>query len=142
MFSSRTYEHHRLFERIFSILLASINPSHQCSQHSRQQFSSPKCLSTVTSLSRVWNYYSVDSLQNGHSLRRFASYCPLLVRPMRAPTDKHACQSRSTLATSLLSRQYLSDLKIITPSSYPLGTVRPLYRTGVSLLSRERFLCI
>ena len=25
---------------------------------------------------------------------------------------------------------------------YPLGTVRPLYRTGVSLLSRERFLYI
>jgi len=25
-------------------------------------------------------------------------------------------------------------------SSYPLGTVRPIYRTGVSLLSRERFL--
>ena len=23
-----------------------------------------------------------------------------------------------------------------------LGTVRPVYRTGVSLLSRERFLCI
>ena len=29
------------------------------------------------------------------------------------------------------------------PSSYyPLGTVRPLYRTGVSLLYRERFLYI
>jgi len=26
--------------------------------------------------------------------------------------------------------------------NYPLGTVRPLYRTGVSLLSRERFLYI
>ena len=26
--------------------------------------------------------------------------------------------------------------------SYPLGTARPLYRTGVSLLSRERFLYI
>ena len=25
---------------------------------------------------------------------------------------------------------------------YPLGTVRPVYRTGVSLLSRERFLYI
>jgi hypothetical protein len=27
-------------------------------------------------------------------------------------------------------------------SNYPLGTMRPLYRTGVSLLSRERFLYI
>ena len=25
---------------------------------------------------------------------------------------------------------------------YPLGTVRPVYRTGISLLSRERFLYI
>ena len=29
-----------------------------------------------------------------------------------------------------------------TPWFHPLGTVHPVYRTGVSLLSRERFLYI
>lgn len=53
MFNSRIYKHQRFFVRIFSILLVSLNPSHQCSQLSRQQFPSPKFLSTVTPLCRA-----------------------------------------------------------------------------------------
>ena len=34
------------------------------------------------------------------------------------------------------------NLKCTKIDNYPLGTVRPMYRTGVSLLSRERFLYI
>ena len=52
------------FVPIFSILVVSLNPSHQCSQLSRQQFPSPKFIYCHFSPSRVWNYYSGDSSAN------------------------------------------------------------------------------
>jgi len=43
----------------------------------------------------------------------------------------------TTKSESRFSTHYFSQ-----NSSQPLGTVRPLYSTGVSLLSRQRFLYI
>jgi hypothetical protein len=47
------------------------------------------------------------------------------------------------LAVNLsLSAVMYTEVVLYDGDDYPLGTVRPLYRTGVSLLSRERFLYI
>lgn len=90
-----------LCTHFFSILLLSINPSHQVQSALTAAISFAEVsIDCHFSLSRVWNYYSGDPSQIGWSLRRFASYCPWLVLSMRASTRTYACHSR-TLAASL-----------------------------------------
>ena len=67
--------------------------------------------------------------------------------------NRHEANSKNMLQKACVFKIFFfycgmdSSVGLAVHFSFPLynetlGTVRPLYRTGVSLLSRERFLCI